>query len=113
MAGDIVKALITVGAICLFLLGFFSLSLAADYYKATTYLNVRSGPGTEYPVLFVLDPYEEVELVAKVNNWYKIRCRGRTGYAYSTYLIFSRSISEPSPEVASDASWLSLLVFLF
>src|SRR5688572_23194338 len=70
------------------------ISFATDYYVATSDLNVRIGPGTGYSVSFTLQKGDEVELLSKENNWYKIRYFGRTGYAFSKYLKFSRTISD-------------------
>lgn len=71
---------------------FFAItSFATDYYKATTTLNVRSGAGTSYSVLFSINKGDEVELISKDNNWFEIKYKEKTGYASSKYLKFSRT----------------------
>lgn len=60
---------------------------ATDYYVVKRDLNVRSGPGTRYPILFTLAKDDEVEHVLTSGNWHKIRHLGRTGYANSRYLL--------------------------
>lgn len=74
------------------LLTVFSLTtFATDYYKATTTLNVRSGAGTSYSVLFSINKGDEVEIISQDNNWYEIKYKEKTGYASSKYLKFSRT----------------------
>ena len=70
------------------------ISFATDYYIATAVLNVRTGEGTEYSVSFTLQKGDEVEILSKNSSWYKIKYLGKTGYAYSKYLKFSRTISD-------------------
>lgn len=73
---------------------FFAISaFATDYYTATTTLNVRSGAGTSYSVLFSINKGDEVELISQDNNWYEIKYKEKTGYASSKYLKFSRTES--------------------
>ena len=80
-------------------LGFFFLifistqGFATDFYSVTRPLNVRSGPGTNHEVIFLLNANEEVELISKNQNWYKINYNGKIGYVSSKYLEFSRSDS--------------------
>lgn len=66
-------------------------SNATEYYTATTELNVRIGAGTEYSVSFTLEKGDEVELISKYNSWYKIKYLGKTGYAHSKFLEFSKT----------------------
>lgn len=69
------------------------ISFASDYYITTVVLNVRVGEGTEYPVSFTLQKGEEVEVLSKDNDWYRIKYSGKTGYAHSKYLNHSRTTS--------------------
>jgi len=48
------------------------ISFATDYYRATAILNVRTGEGTEYSVSFTLQKGDEVEILSKNNDWYRI-----------------------------------------
>jgi SH3-like domain-containing protein len=47
-------------------------------------VNVRAGPGTRYPILWVFQRKGwPVQLLAKYDNWYKIRdIEGEEGWAY-------------------------------
>ncbi|MEL6922936.1 MAG: SH3 domain-containing protein, partial [Bacteroidota bacterium] len=48
-----------------------------------TGLNVRSGPGTNNPILDTLADGTEVEIIGKEGNWYQI---GRNQYVYGAYI---------------------------
>lgn len=90
------KGFINVVLIVLLLLFLFAWNKSkkaakTDYYITTTVLNVRTGPGTEYSVAFTLTKGEEVELVSKINSWYKIKYLERVGYAHSNFLQFNRT----------------------
>jgi len=61
---------------------------AADYYVATTDLNVRNGAGTEYSVVFTLHTGDKVEVLSKNGSWYKINYLGEIGYAHLKYCRF-------------------------
>ena len=67
-----------------------------DFYTATTNLNVRTGAGTGYATSFTLLKGNEVEIISKKGSWYKIRYLESTGYAYSKYLKYSRTVSNTS-----------------
>ncbi len=69
-----------------------------DYYIATTNLNVRTGAGTEYSILFTLQKGDEVEIVSKKDNWYQIRYLKKKGYVYSKYLEYNRTVSNPNSQ---------------
>ena len=68
-------------------------AFATDYYITTTGINVRTGVGKGYPVSFTLQKGDEVEILSKQNNWYKIKYGGKTGYASSKYLKSATDLS--------------------
>lgn len=50
-------------------------------------LNVRSGPGTNYPVQCSISPGSVVELKEKSNSWYKVKLsNGLSGWATGRYI---------------------------
>lgn len=51
-----------------------------------TWLNVRGGPGIQYPRTSRLQQGAQVEIVAAEGSWYQIRYDGQTGYAYGGYV---------------------------
>lgn len=71
--------------------------LTTDYADAATTatvnssigLNVRSGPGTQYGVLFSLLNNTTVDVIEKEGDWYKISYNGRTGYVSADYVIIN------------------------
>lgn len=69
----------------------FSLSTDKEYYIATTDLNVRTGAGTQYSVIFTLQKGNEVEVLIKENNWYQIKYLEKKGFVYSEYLEYNRT----------------------
>ncbi|MFT4295610.1 MAG: SH3 domain-containing protein [Micropruina sp.] len=69
---------------------------AATPYLATNAVNVRSGPGTSYPVLGVLSVGDAVSGTAAGNGWVKVSYRGATGYVYGDYLKKSTSATPPT-----------------
>jgi hypothetical protein len=68
-------------------------SVAGDLYITTTTVNVRTGPGTKYEVIFILPKEEEVEVLSKSDSWYQIKHKNITGYVHINYLQFKRTIS--------------------
>lgn len=88
------------------------ISFATDYCIATTVLNVRTGEGTEYSVSFTLQKGEEVEVLSKNGNWYRIKYLGESGYVHSKYLKYSRTISDKGLHIPQQTV-LCLLIGVF
>ena len=75
-------------------------SSACAYYYATTGLNVRKGPGTNYKIVGELEKGDRVAYLGKSGNWYKVRTnRGVVGYCYKSYL--SASAVKPAKPIVS------------
>lgn len=53
---------------------------------ATTWVNIRSGPGTNYRKLGVLHQGESLEVTGRRGSWTVVRYKGKTAYIYSSYL---------------------------
>ena len=51
-----------------------------------TYLNLRTGPGTDYTVIGRLLNGAEVKVLEESNGWYKVVVPEQTGYVYGKYL---------------------------
>jgi len=61
-------------------------------------VNVRSGPGTNYPVVDCLPKGASVEVTDRSNSsWYAIRYNGNSGYMSSRYLKISEETTTPPP----------------
>lgn len=52
-------------------------------------LNVRSGPSTSYSIVGTLNNGENVEILGRDNNWYKISSNNLTGYVSASYITLS------------------------
>ena len=57
----------------------------------TTRLNVRSGPGLEYPAIGYADQGALVQIISSSGGWYqgRVEATGVTGYMHANYLSFS------------------------
>ena len=78
---------------------------ATQPMTATTYVNLRSGPGTSYSVVSVLAPDETVTALGTVTGgWYQVTtAKGTIGWVYQTYLRAS-SGSAAAPTSATPAA---------
>ncbi len=66
-------------------------------------LNNRSGPGTGYMVLRVLQKGTMVRTIKKSGNWYRVETQGKVGWSYGKYLCKTSS-SSPSPGGGGSSS---------
>jgi uncharacterized protein YraI len=83
-----------------------NMALAAMLATALTDLNVRAGPGPEYPVIGVIRAQEPVTMVGCIEGslWCQINHKGKEGWAYAQYLATQSAgnrviISERRPDV--------------
>ncbi len=74
---------------------------AATTMRATTAVNVRSGPGTNHSRIGVLYRGQSVQAHSTNNGWTKVTFNGKTGYIASAYLTGSAPSSEPSTPAPS------------
>ena len=68
-----------------------SADAAGTSMRATTAVNVRSGPGTGHSRIGLLYPGDNVQALSTSNGWTKVSYKGRTGYVASAYLTSSSS----------------------
>ena len=59
-------------------------------------LNVRSGPGTEYGVVGVIQAGETVDVASCNGAWCQVAFEGGTGYANRSYLQIGRARRAPA-----------------
>lgn len=61
--------------------------------------NVRSGPGTQYPILWVFKRKSwPVEITARYQSWYRIRdMEGEEGWVYASMVSNSRTVVVQNP----------------
>jgi hypothetical protein len=76
------------------------LQLGTPIGTATTYLNIRSGPGTGYPIVGWLEPDQTVEIIGISPNksWWQIRFVGTAdgrGWVSASYIIAWNTATVP------------------
>jgi uncharacterized protein YraI len=72
---------------------------------ADPYLEMRTGPGSVYPVFYVVDRDEYVVLITRKTNWFKVRTRkGKLGWVDRAQMERTLTPSGVTPEFA-DASF--------
>lgn len=82
---------------------------AAVSSKVKSYLNLRSGSGTEYEIIGHLLPGEKVQVVSEDGDWYQVVIPERTGYVYKDYVDMLKKEEESG---IIDEEFLSMLLFL-
>lgn len=55
--------------------------------QASTPLNVRKGPSTDYSVINTLNNGKKVDVYGTEGNWYEVRVGGKKGYVHSNYVV--------------------------
>lgn len=71
----------------------------AEVTNPNTWLNVRSGPGKNYPVQFQAQRGTIVDVLAESDGWYQIRTGGRIGWASADYLT---PLAQEEPSIQPD-----------
>lgn len=69
---------------------------AGKVVNVRTYLNLRTGPGTDYTVIGHLLNGAEVKVLEESNGWYKVVVPEQTGYVYGKYLDVMNAPTENS-----------------
>ena len=75
-----------------------------------TYLNLRTGPGTDYTVVGRLLNGAEVKVLEESNGWYKVVVPEQTGYVYGKYLDVMNAPTENSGNDTDMAGLPELLL---
>jgi hypothetical protein len=61
----------------------------------TTHLNLRSGPGTEFPILALLDPQTSVTVVEQQGDWLKVETPKGNGFASKRFILQQNDSIDP------------------
>ena len=77
--------------------------------KVRSYLNLRSGSGTEYEIVGHLLPGEKVQVISEDGDWYQVVIPGRTGYVYKDYVDMLKKEEESG---TIDEEFLAMLLYL-
>ena len=83
---------------------------AGKVVNVRTYLNLRTGPGTDYTVIGRLLNGAEVKVLEESNGWYKVVVPERTGYVCGKYLEIMDFPKENSGNTADTAGLLEILL---
>ena len=96
MAGVLATALITP-------LSNITESYAAEIRVTTTRVNFRTGAGTNYTSIGVLEKGTKVTYIGTSGNWTKVQYNSKTGYIYSDYLVKEESSSTTTMYATADS----------
>jgi uncharacterized protein YraI len=88
-------------------------TFANDHYITTADVNVRTGAGKGYAVAFTLTKGQEVEVLSKNSNWYKISYSRNIGYVYSRYLQYKVEDSGTKQDLPEQNKGLLVAGFVF
>lgn len=79
---------------------------ASQPMAATTWVNMRTGPGTSNKVITVLAPQQKVSATGKVTNgWREVTAGSKTGWVYGSYLVsLAPTGSAPVPEPSGSVT---------
>jgi len=99
-------------------IAFLSISsntLSIDYYVTTAELNIRSGAGTSFKSLGVIEKGDTVKLMeVTTSDWVIIKYRGIIGYSSNQYLrkieIVETDVKSGPPEYISSRKFNAVLV---
>lgn len=83
---------------------------AGKVVNVRTYLNLRTGPGTDYTVIGRLLNGAEVKVLEESNGWYKVVVPEQTGYVCGKYLEIMDFPKENSVNTADTAGLLEILL---
>ncbi|MEZ7892157.1 MAG: SH3 domain-containing protein [Candidatus Wallbacteria bacterium] len=76
----------------------------AGTVRVSTYLNVRSGPGTNYDVIGKLYNGNNVDILEESGGWYKINYNGQTGWICGKYVSTGAAAASVSPSKLGSVS---------
>ncbi len=87
-------------------------ALTGTVVGINSYLNLRSGAGTDYKVIGKLTNGTEVEVIGEENGWYEVVIPEMTGYVYSDYLEVVETVTEEEELDSMDEMFLLTLFSL-
>ena len=83
---------------------------AGKVINVRTYLNLRTGPGTDYTVIGRLLNGAEVKVLEESSGWYKVVVSEQTGYVYGKYLDVMNAPTENNGNDTDMAALLEILL---
>ncbi len=98
-----IKSIIIVCLLCIVSLFFINKSFANNTAKiAVDTANLRSTPSEDGTIVELLSKDQEVEILEKTNNWYRIKFGQLTGYVREDLLIVQNSESVQNTTTSSE-----------
>lgn len=80
-------------------------SVVDEYVYATTDVNIRSGPGTEYEVIDYLPKGDEINRIGiGSDGWSQVNYKGDGAYIRSKYLTTEEQEAKPAPVVSNKVT---------
>lgn len=76
-----------------------------EYRYATERVNVRTGPGTKYGIVGVLDAGEQVKLIGYSGKWSQVVYRGQVAYVFTKYLGTYAPTTPTQPAQPTQPTW--------
>lgn len=76
-----------------------------EYRYATERVNVRTGPGTKYGIVGVLDAGEQVKLIGYSGKWSQVVYRGQVAYVFTKYLGTYAPTNPTQPTQPTQPTW--------
>lgn len=70
--------------------------------KVPTALNMRTGPGTNYPIIIQLKNNTKLEILGESGKWYKVKVNNYTGYVHKDYVETGGSSGTTKPPVEPE-----------
>ena len=90
-----IKSIVIMAAVAIISLFFINISLAANTAKISVETaNLRESADTNGKILELLSVGEEVQIIEKTGDWYKVKARGITGYLRQDLLTVSEEETE-------------------
>ena len=74
------------------------------YVNSSIGLNVRSGPGTNHPVIGALSHGTKITVTDENSSWYKLSFNGKTGYVSKSYTTADGAAGPIQPSPPSQSS---------
>jgi uncharacterized protein YraI len=71
------------------------LPASAKEERTTSNLNLRSGPGTHYPVVSVIPAGSLVNIIACGHDWCHLEWAGKLGYSDARWLVQHITVAVP------------------
>ena len=83
-------------------------SFANEIKVTTTRVNFRTGPGTNYSSMCVIDKGQTVEFISESGDWANVRYNSKTGYVHRDYLTSQNSTTTNSVMYVNAAPGLNV-----